>query len=139
MSDEPAGESNDDATRVWLRKTLAQACQLTADDLSAIDELRSGTAMLIGIAGPRRGERLLLWRETVTVGRDPGALFHLPDPAVSRRHAILTRTEDSYEIIDGESLNGTHVNGQPIHSTRLTNGAEVRFGRNTFLFVHGRT
>jgi pSer/pThr/pTyr-binding forkhead associated (FHA) protein len=35
------------------------------------------------------------------------------------------------------SLNGTYVNGEPIHSAVLTNGDEIRMGKFRLIFFDG--
>ncbi len=133
--DSDAGDG--ERTSAWMAKALTHAYRLTAQDQKALQELRAGTAMLIGIGGHRRGERILLWRERVTVGRDPGSLVLLPDSTVSRRHAEFTKVGDTYEVADLGSMNGTYVNDQPAQVAALADGDEIRFGGNLFLFVRG--
>ena len=59
----------------------------------------------------------------------------LPDPEVSRRHAVVRDLEDELAIEDLQSKNGTFVNGEQIDGvTRLNEGDDVRFG-NTMLRV----
>jgi len=56
---------------------------------------------------------------------------------VSRRHALIRKTENGYEILDLESTNGSQVNAvrmTPKQPYKLENGAVIRVG-NLFLFV----
>jgi ABC transport system ATP-binding/permease protein len=50
----------------------------------------------------------------VTIGRAPENDVVLDDLLVSRRHAILRRSENRWELVDNNSANGTHVNGNRI-------------------------
>ena len=80
-------------------------------------------------SGPTAGARYLLDTDVTTVGRHPEADIFFDDVTVSRRHAEITRTGDTFEIIDQRSLNGTYVNGERADRGVLTNGAEVRIGK----------
>lgn len=52
----------------------------------------------------------LLEENEITMGRDPGNVLVIPSPELSRRHCVLRRTEDGYELVDLHSANGTFVN-----------------------------
>ena len=61
--------------------------------------------------------------------RCEGEWLYLPDPHVSKQHAILTRTDDGYAIEDAESRGGTFVNDQPItERTLLKAGDTIKVG-----------
>ena len=102
---------------------------LSEAELEAIDALPSGAALLIVRSGPTAGARYLLDTDVTTVGRHPEADIFFDDVTVSRRHAEITRTEASFELVDQRSLNGTYVNGERVDRAVLTNGAEVRVGK----------
>ncbi|MGB9308153.1 MAG: ATP-binding cassette domain-containing protein, partial [Mycobacterium sp.] len=50
----------------------------------------------------------------VTIGRAPENNVVLNDLLVSRRHAVLRRTGNQWELVDNGSANGTYVNGNRI-------------------------
>jgi len=50
----------------------------------------------------------------VTIGRAPENTVVLNDLLVSRRHAVLRRTGNQWELVDNGSANGTYVNGNRI-------------------------
>lgn len=61
---------------------------------------------------------------------------------ISRRHAVIRRTEEGYEITDLASTNGSWLNGIKLTPNRthpLTSGSQLRFGRMrlTVLFRSG--
>ena len=49
----------------------------------------------------------------VVLGRDPKCAVQIPDPKVSRRHAVICADNNSYTI-ENFSANGTRINGRPI-------------------------
>jgi pSer/pThr/pTyr-binding forkhead associated (FHA) protein len=64
-----------------------------------------------------------------TVGRAPRADFIVDGALVSRLHCRLTATNDSLEVQDLESTNGTFVNDRRIERATLANGDRLRVGR----------
>jgi hypothetical protein len=103
--------------------------ELGEAELDAIDALPSGAALLLVRSGPTAGARYLLDSDVTTVGRHPEADIFFDDVTVSRRHAEITRSGTTFELVDQRSLNGTYVNGERVDRAALTNGAEVRVGK----------
>ena len=103
--------------------------ELAEAELEAIDALPTGAALLLVRSGPTAGARYLLDTDVTTVGRHPEADIFFDDVTVSRRHAEITRTGASFELVDQRSLNGTYVNGERVDRAVLNNGAEVRVGK----------
>jgi len=102
---------------------------LSDAELDAIEALPSRSALCIVRSGPPAGARYLLDTDVTTVGRHPEADIFFDDVTVSRRHAEITRTATSFELVDQRSLNGTYVNGERVDRAVLTNGSEVRVGK----------
>lgn len=63
------------------------------------------------------------------VGRDAGCTVVLPNTAVSRRHAKLTRQDGGWLLEDLDSPNGTLLNDQPVKKSTLTHSDVIRIGR----------
>ncbi|MCR2800611.1 MULTISPECIES: FHA domain-containing protein [unclassified Microbacterium] len=103
--------------------------ELTEAELEAIASLPSRSALLMVRSGPTAGARYLLDSDVATIGRHPEADIFFDDVTVSRRHAEITRTGLTFEIVDQRSLNGTYVNGERVDRAILTDGAEVRIGK----------
>ena len=64
-----------------------------------------------------------------TIGRGPRADFVLDVALVSRLHCRVTANDDSLEVVDLESTNGTFVNDQPVDKANLAAGDRLRLGR----------
>ena len=103
--------------------------ELTEVELEAIEALPSGSALMIVRSGPTAGARYLLDADVTTVGRHPEADIFFDDVTVSRRHAEITRSGTTFELVDQRSLNGTYVNGERVDRAVLTNGSEARVGK----------
>ncbi|RPJ16656.1 MAG: FHA domain-containing protein, partial [Chloroflexi bacterium] len=70
-----------------------------------------------------------LTRQEVIIGRDPSVDLTISSPAVSRRHARVTREGDGYVLEDLGSSNGTFVNEQKLSGRRLLrHGDQIRLG-----------
>lgn len=63
------------------------------------------------------------------IGRSTIADIRLDDPTVSRRHALVVRTETGeLKALDDRSLNGLFVNGKRVEWTPLADGDELEIG-----------
>ncbi|MGI9019568.1 MAG: FHA domain-containing protein [Solirubrobacterales bacterium] len=63
------------------------------------------------------------------IGRSAAADVRLDDPTVSRRHALIVRTDDEgLRALDDRSLNGLFVNGERVEWARLADGDELEIG-----------
>jgi FHA domain-containing protein/zinc ribbon family protein len=63
------------------------------------------------------------------IGRGEAADIRLDDPSVSRRHALIVRTETGeLRALDDRSLNGLFVNGEKVDWTKLEDGDELEIG-----------
>ncbi|GEP48353.1 FHA domain-containing protein [Microbacterium saccharophilum] len=102
---------------------------LSAVEVEAIGALPSRSALLLVRSGPTAGARYLLDTDVTTVGRHPEADIFFDDVTVSRRHAEITRTGNTFELVDQRSLNGTYVNGERVDRAALSDGAELRIGK----------
>ena len=75
---------------------------------------------------------------SLSVGRLAGSDILLSGNAVSRRHALLTCSEDGVSVADVGSHGGTFVNGEKISaSARLKPGDEIRIGNARIVVVGG--
>ena len=64
-----------------------------------------------------------------TVGRAPRADFILDVALVSRLHCRLTAADDTLDVVDLKSTNGTFVNDQRVDAATLAAGDTLRIGR----------
>ena len=73
----------------------------------------------------------------VTIGRLPGNAIVIDNPAVSSKHAKVTRDGDGYVIEDAESTNGTFVNEIRVTKQALNYGDLVLIGKHHLVFEEG--
>ncbi len=81
------------------------------------------------------GEQVYHLQSRLTIGRAPESDIHLPDPSVSRQHALLYIDDEKAILEDVGSRNGTYVNEERVKKVVLANGDVVRIGTVTTRFL----
>ncbi|MFN3194186.1 MAG: ATP-binding protein [Aureliella sp.] len=95
-------------------------------------------ASLYVIRGKDNGQHFAIRGVSATLGREATNQIQVRDTEVSRKHARVTRTDDSsYEIADLDSSNGTYVNGRRVKEQVLRSGDRVQVGRTLMIFTGG--
>jgi adenylate cyclase len=70
------------------------------------------------------------------LGRSAECNVVIPDPRVSRRHAMIRRQDDGYWFFDLGSFNGSYLNGSRVTAARkLAPGDVLDFADNHYQFV----
>ncbi len=86
-------------------------------------------------SGALKGTRLIVKTPVANIGRADYNDLVLPDESVSTSHAKLQRREGVWILVDLESTNGTHVDGERIATdTPIAPGTMVRFGDVQLVF-----
>lgn len=106
-------------------------------DLKPHEALAGDTPALVVRKGVETGERFVIDRGRISIGRDPSCDIFLNDVTVSRSHAVLTRSSAEVSIEDSGSLNGTYVNGVRVDKAVLGSGDIVQVGMFQMVFVGG--
>ncbi len=70
----------------------------------------------------------------ITIGRDTDNLIQLPDDQVSKHHAVIHQSKETWTIEDTQSRNGLFVNGKRIARAELKAGDRVNLGPYEFFF-----
>ena len=99
--------------------------------------LPSGTAALIQWSREGEGSAWEVQGEILTIGRGPDNDVVLQDGRVSRHHCRLVRRGPSWFIVDNDSANGTHVNGEFVVEAELFGGERIAIGGGAFVFRLG--
>lgn len=103
------------------------------EDIKKIPAKKSG---LVIIKGPNIGDKFLINRSKFTIGRNPDSDIFLDDITVSRKHALLKKSGENFELRDLGSLNGSYLNGEIVENSLLKNGDKIQIGKYIFLFFH---
>ena len=86
-------------------------------------------------SGDRAGEKILLVNSRYSIGRTPGNDIVLEDQSISKRHALIIRTDGGWKIEDCESTNGTSINGETVMGGQLHHADRVRVGSIKIAFI----
>lgn len=132
MSKESHG--SDETARFSDELISNQAPTLNLEEQAAVSALPANSALLISHRGPGAGSRFLLDQDVTVAGRHPEADIFLDDVTVSRRHVQFLRTNNSFQLEDMGSMNGTYVDGVRVNNTLLTDGAEILIGKFRLTF-----
>ena len=132
MSKESHG--SDETARFSDELISNQAPTLNLEEQSAVSALPANSALLISHRGPGAGSRFLLDQDVTVAGRHPEADIFLDDVTVSRRHVQFLRTNNSFQLEDMGSMNGTYVDGVRVDNILLTDGAEILIGKFRLTF-----
>jgi FHA domain/Zinc-ribbon containing domain len=113
LSDNPPME-NDPSEPAWLQRLRAEE---EGQFLAFEDE--NGNI-----------ERVAVPEGWTRIGRSITADIRLDDPTVSRRHALIVKTDTGeLRVLDDRSLNGLFVNGESVEWSQLGDGDELAIGR----------
>src|SRR5215471_11004580 len=85
-------------------------------------------ARLVVISKSHAGLSYPLGQRWVTVGRNPGNLFQIPDPSISGQHCEVLMQGGQLIVRDLRSTNGTFIKGNLITEGVLALGAVLRLG-----------
>ena len=79
--------------------------------------------------GARKGDLEAFVQTTVSIGRSGDCdLVFVNEKSTSSHHAVLRQRDDSIELVDTQSTNGTFLNDVRVERAVLKDGDVVRFG-----------
>jgi hypothetical protein len=123
-SEEPASQAEPGHTMVYRpRQSPTQA--VSAAELGLAREV----ATLVW-----DGQRRVVDKRRMLIGRSRECDVQLADTNVSRRHAELRQEGASYWIVDLDSTNGIEVNGRRLKRSKLEDGDRVTLGSTELVF-----
>lgn len=93
-----------------------------------------GTSSLTMLNGTSAGTIIPLSSVSLSIGRASSNQVQLPDPGVSRLHAMLRYSEGGWFIQDEHSRGGVYVNGQKVSAARLNHGDRILVGSTEMIY-----
>src|SRR5271169_2634047 len=99
----------------------------------------TGEACLVLIypPGPEMGKRFALSRTEIVLGRGADCDIQIDRDSVSRRHARVFRSGESWSVEDLQSTNGSYVNDVPVTKSVLRDADFLKIGAAIFKFLSG--
>jgi two-component system cell cycle response regulator len=90
---------------------------------------------LMIIHGRSIGDRFILDKPSITLGRIPENDIEINDPMISRRHIrILRESGDKFMLIDLKTTNGTYLNDEQVLEAELSDGDRIKVGETVLRF-----
>lgn len=129
-------KSNNKKTESIREKEIESAEEVSPDILDDIKKVPIEKSGLVVIKGPNIGAKFFINKSKFTIGRNPKSDVFLDDITVSRKHAVLKKTEQDFKLRDSGSLNGSYLNGNIVEESLLKNGDKIQIGKYIFLFFH---
>ena len=94
------------------------------------------TACLVVVRGAGTGNKFLLHKDEMIIGRADDVDVRLARAGVSRRHALVRRLNDEqFVLADLDSTNGTFVNSQQIEEVTLKDQDLIGIGDSRLKFI----
>jgi DNA-binding NtrC family response regulator len=101
------------------RERFTRTPTATAFVITVVDGPDAGLVLTIDASGPNRA----------LIGNSPVCSIKLTDREVSRRHAALSVSGSTLQLLDLGSTNGTTVNGVIVREVGLIGGEAIRVGQ----------
>jgi ABC-type multidrug transport system ATPase subunit/pSer/pThr/pTyr-binding forkhead associated (FHA) protein len=113
-----------------------------SEEVQSIPDL-PGTVVLGGIGTPillittkQWMQEFPLKQDVIVLGRDPRCDIQIDHPAISHRHALISRGDEGYEITDLGSKQGLFHNYQKVTQQSLKDGDVFKIGNDlTLTFI----
>ena len=121
-------------TESIIDKKIEGIEEIASSILEDIKKIPEGSSGLVIIKGPNIGDKFLINKSKLTIGRNLESDIFLDDITVSRKHAVIKRSGNDFLIKDLVSLNGSYVNGEIVDNAVLKNGDRIQIGKYIFLF-----
>ena len=128
--------SKNNKTESIKDRTVEHIEDISTDILEDIRKIPQGKSGLVIIKGPNIGDKFLINKPELTIGRNPASDIFLDDITVSRKHAVIIKSGKDFRIKDSESLNGSYLNGKIIENAILKDMDRLQIGKYIFLFFH---
>lgn len=90
---------------------------------------------LTGVSANVSGQRFILDKDKIEVGRRPNSDIVLDVSSVSAMHAQVIRQGEKWKVLNLLSSNGTFVNGEKIVEKEILPGDRVAFAGAEFVFT----
>lgn len=110
----------------------AAAATMVEDISNLADEVQAG--ILVVRKGSDAGKTFHLSEGDSMIGRDDCPVL-LTDPTVSRRHAVIRKSGDTYTVFDLGSRTGTIVDSEKLSGAPLKGGSVISLGQSEIVVM----
>lgn len=85
--------------------------------------------------GDRELQKLGIVKTRTSIGRDSGCDLSIDNEGISRVHAFVDFENGAFKLYDNRSANGVFVGSRRVREVNLANGAKIRLGKFTLVFL----
>jgi len=121
-----------DAPAVSVSTEAVESPETVQAPSPSVSEIKPLLFRLTCVSGPHAGAEFELAEGENLLGRAEGIILLPADMQVSRRHAVLTRSQGKLTLRDLGSTNGSWVNGIRVEEAELKSGDRLQFGQCIF-------
>lgn len=109
--------------------------QMLAAEIAESQSADASIPALIGISKSVTGQKFILSKSKLEVGRRPNSDVSIEDNSVSSMHAQIISSEGQWKVLNLLSSNGTFVNGEKVVEKDIFPGDRVAFAGAEFVFT----
>ena len=110
--------------------------EMIAAEIAESQSANATTPALIGISNNVSGQKVILNKSKMEVGRRPNSDLVINDSSVSAMHAQIIESDGGWKVLNLLSSNGTFVNGEKVAEQMLNRGDRVAFAGAEYVFTY---
>jgi len=114
---------------------LDEVNKMIAAEITDAQPANATTPALVGVSRNVTGQKFILSKKKMEVGRRPTSDIVLQESSVSAMHAQIIYQEGSWKVLNLLSSNGTFVNGSKVSEMPIVPGDRVAFAGSEFVFT----
>lgn len=109
--------------------------ELIAKEIMHSQSANATTPALIGVSHQVTGQKFILSKNKLEVGRRVNSDIRIDDSGVSAMHAHIILEGNDWKVLNLLSSNGTFVNGEKVSEKYLQSGDRIGFAGAEFVFT----
>ena len=110
--------------------------QMIAAEIAESQSANATTPAFIGVSNQISGQKFILNKSKMEIGRRPNSDIVLDDSSVSAMHAQVIQDGQDWKVLNLLSSNGTFVNGEKVAEQILNPGDRISFAGVEFVFAY---
>lgn len=110
--------------------------EMIAAEIAESQSADASTPALIGVSNNVSGQKIILSKDKLEVGRRPNSDLVINDSSVSSMHAQLINTQGQWKVLNLLSSNGTFVNGEKVAEKEINSGDRIAFAGAEYVFTY---
>ncbi|MCW8877951.1 MAG: FHA domain-containing protein [Kangiellaceae bacterium] len=109
--------------------------KMIAAEIAESQSADATTPAFIGVSNQISGQKFILSKNKMEIGRRPNSDIVLDDSSVSAMHAQVIYDGENWKVLNLLSSNGTFVNGEKVAEQVLKPGDRISFAGVEFVFA----